>query len=46
MQKLAQYLGDRLNVGFWFYSAMAATLFAESASSALRITLVGESTWD
>jgi hypothetical protein len=46
MQKLARYVGDRLNVAFWFDSAKVATLFTESASFAVRITLVGESTWD
>jgi len=45
MQKLARYLGDRLNVGFWLDSAKVGTLFTESFF-ALRITLVGESTWD
>jgi hypothetical protein len=45
MQKLARYVGDRLNVAFWFDSATVA-LFTESAAFAVRITLVGESTWD
>jgi hypothetical protein len=46
MQKLARYLGDCLSVEVWLHSAEATILFTELASSTLRITLVGEKTWD